>query len=137
MTTLRDAVADLAARMPNPHPSLTFETPAGPLWSVTAIAERAEPREDLLTWQTWMLSSLAHTHREHLEQLGADGPRWLQQQLMTYRDAPALWAAQCTTPWTPASSTRRARNPPKSKRRSSRHSNGSRPTTRRRGTPPR
>lgn len=87
MTTLRDAVADLAARMPDPYRSLMFETPAGPLWSVTAIAERAEPRDNLVAWQTWMLSSLAHTNREQLEQLGADGPRWLQQQLMAFRDA--------------------------------------------------
>jgi len=64
-----------------------FETPAGPLWSVTAIAERAEPREDLVTWQTWMLSTLAHIHRGRLELLGADGPKWLHEQLMAYRDA--------------------------------------------------
>lgn len=108
MTTLRDAVADLAARMPDPHQSLMFETPAGPLWSVTAIAERAEPRDGLAAWQTWMLSSLAHTNREQLEQLGADGPRWLQQQLMAYRDAAgvvgkavhnALDARLLDTPW--------------------------------------
>lgn len=88
MTTLRDAVAQQAARLSEPpHRSMMFETPAGPLWSVTAIAERAEPREDLITWQTWMLSTLAHTHREQLEQLGAAGPKWLHEQLMAYRDA--------------------------------------------------
>jgi hypothetical protein len=88
MTTLRDAVANLAARLSEPpHRSTMFETPAGPLWSVTAIAERAEPREDLITWQTWMLSTLAHTHRGRLELLGADGPKWLHEQLIAYRDA--------------------------------------------------
>lgn len=109
MTTLRDAVADLATRLSEPpHRSTMFETPAGPLWSVTAIAERAEPREDLITWQTWMLSTLAHTRREQLEQLGAGGPKWLHDQLMAYRDAAgimgravhdALDARLLDTPW--------------------------------------
>jgi hypothetical protein len=90
-TTLRDAVAQRAARLSEPpQRSTMFETPAGPLWSVTAIAERAEPREDLVTWQTWMLSTLAHTHRGRLELLGAAGPQWLHEQLMAYRDAAGI-----------------------------------------------